>query len=62
MEAESRIGGIELKIKRRRFDGLLFVASQTGETVGESVRYTEFHGDTRLIVSALRLHQFQTNC
>ena len=43
VEAHSGIGGIELQVERRRLDGLLLVAGQSSEAVGEGVGDAEFH-------------------
>ena len=37
------IGRVELQVERRRLDGFLLVAGQSGEAVGEGVGDAEFH-------------------
>ncbi len=37
------LAGLSCKIERRRLDGLLLVAGQAGEAVGEGVGDAEFH-------------------
>ena len=41
------IGRIELQVERRRLDGLLLVAGQPGEAVGEGVGDAEIHQEFR---------------
>src|SRR6266516_3150184 len=43
VEAHAGIGRIELQVERRRLDGLLLVAGQSGEAVGECVGDAELH-------------------
>ena len=43
VEAHAGIGRVELQVERRRLDGLLLVAGQSGEAVGESVGDAKFH-------------------
>lgn len=42
-KAHARISRVELQIERCRLDGLLFVAGQSGEAVGESIGDPKFH-------------------
>jgi hypothetical protein len=43
METHAGIGRIELQVERRRLDGLLLLASEPGEAVGEGVGDPKFH-------------------
>lgn len=43
MKLQPGVGGIELQVERGGFDGLLLVAGQAGETVGECVGDKEVH-------------------
>src|SRR5207237_573854 len=43
MKLQSRLGGIELQIKRRSLCSLLLIRGQTSEAVGEGIRDEEFH-------------------
>ena len=43
VEAHAGIGRVELQVEGRRLDGLLLVAGQAGEAVGEGVGDAEFH-------------------
>ena len=58
VEAHAGIGWVELQVERRRLDGLLFVASQSGEAVGERVGNAKFHADSTHVVAQL-LHYFR---
>ena len=49
------LAGLSCKIERGRLDGLLLVAGQAGEAVGECVGDAEFHGGHTVYVSARRL-------
>ena len=46
VEAHAGIGRVELQVEGRRLDGLLLVAGQAGEAVGEGVGDAEFHDIT----------------
>ena len=43
VEAHARIGRVELQVEGRRLDGLLLVAGQSGEAVGEGIGDAKFH-------------------
>ena len=44
MKIHARIGGIDLKVEGRGFNGFLLVAGEFGEAVGEGFGYAEVHG------------------
>ena len=54
VEAHAWIGRIELQVERRHFDGLLLLASQSGEAVGEGVSNTKIHEKLPLRLNAMR--------
>jgi len=47
METHAGIGRIELQVKRRCLDGLLFLARQSGEAVGERIGDAKLHNAFR---------------
>ena len=61
VEAHAGIGRVELQVERRRLDGLLLVAGQSGEAVGEGVGDAEFHSNTCAIRYVHRARQNETS-
>ena len=43
VQLQTRMGGIQLQVKGRCLDGLLFVSRQFGQTIGKGVGDAEFH-------------------
>ena len=56
MKLHPGIRGIQLQVKHRGLDGLLLIASQFGEAIGESIRDAELHGQVSSITS--KRHRF----
>ena len=60
VEAHSGTGRIDLQVERGGLDGLLLVAGQPGEAVGECVRDAKFHLDGSPLVQRFLSYQGQS--
>lgn len=58
VEAHARIGRVDLKVERRRFDGFLLVAGQTGEAVSEGIGDAEFRSTHSTSFSKVKKSSF----